>query len=217
MLDLPIKYALFDMDGTLTETMGFWRNCINEFLKEEGVSLSEEQIRHLEKTPFEIALEEIRAMHLSPRADTVTFEDIYQILKHHYERDAVPRAGVVALLEDLKARGVKMGVATLSPYSLAMICLEKTGLLPYFSFIIGPEGYPEGKNGPRIFLDAAEKFGCEPREMHLFEDSLYSIETAVAMGIPVVGTSDKYQAHNRERIIDVSVAFFDEGFTKRIK
>lgn len=217
MLDLPVKYALFDMDGTLTDTMCFWRNCINEFLKDEGVSLNEEQIRHLERTPFEIALEEIRAMHLSPRADRVTFDDIYDILKRHYERDAVVRAGVVSLLEEFKARGVKMGVATLSPSRLAAVCLRVTGLIDYFSFVIGPEGYPEGKNGPKIFLDAAEKFGCRPEEMYLFEDSLYSIQTAVAMGISVVGTADKYQAHNREKIIAASVAFFDDGFTKRIK
>ncbi len=217
MLDLPVKYALFDMDGTLTDTMWFWRYCINEFLKDEGVALTEEQIRYLEKTPFETALVEIRKLHLSPRADAMEYEDIFHILKRHYECDAVAKPGVKALLEDFKARGVKMGVATLSPSPLAMACLAVTGLLPYFSFVIGPEGYPEGKNSPKIFLDAAEKFGCEPREMHLFEDSLYSIETAVAMGIPVVGTSDKYQAHNREKIIAASVAFFDEGFTKRIK
>lgn len=215
--DLPIKYALFDMDGTLTDTMRFWRNATNEFLREEGISLSEEQVRILEKKSFYEGHRYVHSLHLSPRADTFGLSDVLRILKAHYEEEAVEKPAATALLEELRARGVKMGIATLTPSPLAEICLTKTGLRPYFDFILGGEGYPEGKSTPRIFLDAAKKFGCAPSEMYLFEDSLYSIQTARTLGMPVIGVADKYQEDERPAIMDASVAFFDAGFTRRIK
>ncbi|MBE6656559.1 MAG: HAD family phosphatase [Ruminococcaceae bacterium] len=215
--DLPIRYALFDMDGTLTDTMCFWRNATNEFLAEEGLSLSGNDVRILEKKTFYAGVEYIRSLHLSPRADTFGLHDVLRILKAHYETDAVAKPDAKTLLDSLRARGVKMGVATLTPSPLAEICLTRTGLRAYFDFILGGESYPEGKTAPRIFLDAACSFACAPKEMYLFEDSLYSIKTAVSLGIPIIGVADKYQEDERGAIIDASVAFFENGFARRVK
>ncbi len=217
MLDISIKYALFDMDGTLTDTMDYWYTCIPEYLSETGTFLTEEQQRDINSKGIADALAYVRSLGLSPSADAITKEDIARVLLRHYEEDAVAKPGVRAFLEDLRARGVKMGVATLTPEPLAQACLARTGLLPYFSFVFGGDAYPEGKTEPRIFLDAAKEFGCAPAEMVLFEDSYYSIKTARKLGIPVIGVADKYQAHERKRIMDAAVAFFDDGFTKRVK
>ena len=110
-----------------------------------------------------------------------------------------------------------MGVATLTPSHLARACLTRVGLIDHFDFILGGEDYPEGKSEPRIFLDAAKKFGCVPEEMHLFEDSLYSIRTARGMGIPVVGVYDDHQAEEKDAVIAASVAYFEDGFSRRVK
>ncbi len=217
LFDLPIRYALFDMDGTLTDTMAFWMEAADAFLRDEGVSLTEKQSSELNKLGVIEGIAFVRALHVSPRTDSFGMEDICRILKQRYENESVLKTGVGELLSALRARGVKMGVATLTPSPLARICLSQTGILSYFDFILGGEAYPEGKSAPRVFLDAAEKFGCAPREMHLFEDSLYSIKTARALGIPTVGVADKYQEEERADIINASVAFFEDGFARRVK
>jgi HAD superfamily hydrolase (TIGR01509 family) len=217
MSDISIKYALFDMDGTLTDTMDYWYTCIPEYLSKTGTFLTEEQQRAINSKGIADALAYVRSLGLSPSADAITKEDVARVLLRHYEQDAVAKPGVLAFLDGLRARGVKMGVATLTPEPLARACLARTGLLSYFSFVFGGDAYPEGKTEPRIFLDAAKEFGCAPVEMVLFEDSYYSIKTAREIGIPVVGVADKYQAHERERIMDAAIAFFDDGFTKRVK
>lgn len=217
MLDIPVKYALFDMDGTLTDTMSYWRYATDEFLQEEGLSLSEEQHELLHSKGIGQGIAYVRSLHLSSRADNYSIQDLLAILKWHYERDAVAKPCVSALLEELKARGVRMAVATLTPTPLAQICLERVSLLSYFDFILGGESYPEGKSKPRIFEDAAARFGCAPHEMLLFEDSLYSIKTALTLSIPVVGVADVFQTKERDEIMENCVAFFDDGFSVRVK
>lgn len=218
ILDLPIKYALFDMDGTLTDTMRFWRGCLNEFLFDaEGILLGEREIERLETMSFEKGIAYIRSLGISKKIDSFGIDDVLRILKAHYESEAVAKAGVRELLDELKEKDVKMAVATLTPSPLAEICLAKTGLRSYFEFVFGGESYPEGKTQPRIFLDAAKRLGCEKEEMYLFEDSLYSIKTAVSLGIPIVGVADRYQERERPAIMEASHAFFEDGFLTRIK
>lgn len=217
ILDLPVKYALFDMDGTLTDTMHFWNNIPERLLAEEGLRLTEEQSARLATLGLVAGIEYIHSLHLSPRADSFGYEDVVRILAPSYEGSPVAKPCVPTLLAELKAKGVKMGVATLTPSHLARACLTRVGLIEYFDFLLGGEDYPEGKSKPRIFLDAARLFGCAPEEMHLFEDSLYSIKTARGMGISVVGVFDAHQSKERQSIMDASVAYFEDGFSRRVK
>lgn len=217
ILDFPVKYALFDMDGTLTDTMPFWKGIPQRLLAAEGLSISKEQEATLETLGLERGIEYIHSLHLSPRADSFGYEDVVRILTPSYEGDPVAKPAVDLLLKELKASGARMGVATLTPSHLARTCLTRTGLIDYFDFILGGEDYPEGKSSPRIFLDAAKKFGCAPTEMHLFEDSFYSIKTARELGIPVVGVADESKQKEREEIMENAIAFFEDGFSRRIK
>lgn len=217
ILDFPVRYALFDMDGTLTDTMHFWQDIPKRLLADEGLSITAEQEATLETLGLQKGIEYIRSLHLSPKADRFGYEDVVRILTPCYSGDPKAKPAVELLLKELKASGTKMGVATLTPSHLARICLSRTGLIDHFDFILGGEDYPEGKNTPRIFLDAAEKFGCAPDEMHLFEDSFYSVRTAREIGIPVVGVADAFKAKDRALMLEASVAFFDDGFLHRVK
>ena len=217
ILDLPIRYALFDMDGTLTDTMPFWHGIPQKLLAAEGLSITAEQEATLATLGLVKGIEYIRSLHLSPKADRFGEEDVVRILLSYYETGAVAKPSVELLLRELRARGTKMGVATLSPTVVAHVCLSKTGLIDYFDFILGGVDYPEGKSSPRIFLDAAKKFGCAPTDMHLFEDSFYSIKTARELGIPVVGVADESKEKERAEIMENAIAFFEDGFSRRIK
>ena len=215
LADLPIKYALFDMDGTLTDTMPFWIGLPKRLFEGEGLTLSPEEEATLETLGLVKGIEYLNSLHRTEKI--FGREDVIRLLTASYSGNPVAKPFVHALLEEFKARGVRMAVATLTPIPLAKLCLSRTGLAPYFEFILGGDDYPEGKNEPRIFWDSAEKFGCAPEEMVLFEDSYYSVKTARSIGIPVVGVADASKAKDREELIAASVAFFDDGFSRRVK
>ena len=215
LADLPIKYALFDMDGTLTDTMPFWIGLPKRLFEGEGLTLSPEEEATLETLGLVKGIEYLNSLHRTEKI--FGREDVIRLLTASYSGNPVAKPFVHALLEEFKARGVRMAVATLTPIPLAKLCLSRTGLAPYFEFILGGDDYPEGKNEPRIFWDSAEKFGCAPEEMVLFEDSYYSVKTARSIGIPVVGVADASKAKDREELLAASVAFFDDGFSRRVK
>ena len=215
LADLPIKYALFDMDGTLTDTMPFWIGLPKRLFEGEGLTLSPEEEATLETLGLVKGIEYLNSLRRTEKI--FGREDVIRLLTASYSGNPVAKPFVHALLEEFKARGVRMAVATLTPIPLAKLCLSRTGLAPYFEFILGGDDYPEGKNEPRIFWDSAEKFGCAPAEMVLFEDSYYSVKTARSIGIPVVGVADASKAKDREELLAASVAFFDDGFSRRVK
>ena len=215
LADLPIKYALFDMDGTLTDTMPFWIGLPKRLFEGEGLTLSPKEEATLEPLGLVKGIEYLNSLR---RTEKIFGRgDVIRLLTALYSGNPQAKPLVPTLLEELRARGVRMAVATLTPIPLAEICLARTGLAPYFEFILGGDDYPEGKNTPRIFLDSAEKFGCAPEEMVLFEDSYYSVKTARSIGIPVVGVADASKAKDREALLAASVAFFDDGFSRRVK
>ena len=216
MKELSVKYALFDMDGTLADTMGYWRNLAADALAARGVTLAEEHIRAIETMPFSKGVAYLKEQNV-PEIENVTREEILSVLEEHYRRDAKLKSGVREYLDFLRASGAKMAVATLTPRAQALVCLESLGIADYFEFVFTGEDYPKGKSSPEIFFDAAKRFGCEATEMHLFEDSFYSMQTAHAVGIPVVAVEDAWQCSIKQDILAIADAYFEDGLTRRIK
>ena len=209
-----LPYALFDMDGTLVDSMGYWREMPLEYLAEVGIRPDSAGLRTLETAR---GYGEILAYFASVGIPA-TLSDIIRFaeerMARHYTEDVRVKPGAPALIETLKGAGCRMGIITLTPHADAAICLAATGLAPYFEFVLTPEDMTGGggKEAPGIFEEALRRFGgARPSECLLFEDSYYSIATASAMGFRVVGVEDAWAAFERDRIADSVVEYLDLG------
>ena len=197
-----LPFALFDMDGTLVDSMQYWRGAHIEGLQLAGYELTEEKKEALLKVWGYENLRDLLASWGIHKTVEQLKEEARNLLKTHYERDIVAKAGTVALLEELKRQGVKMGVLTLTPHALVDICLAKTGLAPYFSCIVTTEDNPSGtgKEAKEIFQVALDAIGCDtPSQCAIYEDSFYSIRTAKEMGFYVVGVEDIWQSDRQKQ------------------
>ena len=212
-----IRGAIFDMDGTLTDSMHLWQDIGARYLRSLGFTPPED----LNNTIGVMTMEEVSNLFTESYGIKKTPQEIRHeinlLLEPLYANDVLPKPGVIDLLELLKRRGVKMCVATATDKHLAEIALEKTGLIDYFSEIFTCTMVGAGKEKPIIYEKSLEHLGTEKSDTLVFEDALYAVETARAAGFVTVGVYDRFSQWSQERIREVADIYLPDYSSEYIK
>ena len=192
------KYAIFDMDGTLIDSMVFWKNLATEYLTSKGIL----------QIPADI-LEQIKPMTMSESAALFRREfgltgdveaQMNEMMEDHYRTDIPLKPGVWEYLENLHRQGVRMCVASATAEHLMESCLTRLGVREHFEFLLSCETVGAGKRSPLVYHEAARRLGAAPREIAVYEDALYAVQTAKAAGFHVVGVYDDSAAGSWQAI-----------------
>ena len=198
-----LPFAIFDMDGTLVDSMPCWYSLHGDYVRARYPDTPPHVLKDIEAA---WGFENIFAAFLR-HGIAFTREDYFSFLEermgYYYSQVVEPKPKTKALLEGLKKAGCKMGVITMTPHRGADFCLAKTGLAPYFSFVLTREDTPDGsgKEKELIFRMAMEKLGCEKAEdCAFYEDSLYAIKTAHKMGFYVRAVEDRWGEETHREI-----------------
>lgn len=177
------NFAIFDMDGTLVDSMGFWNRLADEYLAKFGLSglspaLKEESIA---LTMLESAQLFIREFGIPGTPEQIA-SDINALMEEHYRTDVPLKPGAADFLARLRDAGVKMCIASSTNPVLIDICLRRLGVRDCFEFLLSCEEVGEGKNRPTVYLEAARRLGGTPENTVIFEDILVAAQTAKAAG-----------------------------------
>lgn len=186
-----MKYAIFDMDGTLLDSMWVWENVDSELLAKHGqldTADIREQIKALSTKDSVKRLKEMFS--LAPSEDEL-LADIAEMCRGKYADEVVMKPYTLEYLQKLKANNVRMCIATASITESVVSAFTRLGILDYFEFIVTADDVKTGKEDPEIFLLCAEKFGAEPHEIVVFDDAVHAIRTAKSAGFKVVGVFDE--------------------------
>ena len=185
------RFAIFDMDGTLVDSMLYWRNLASEFLERKGVQTVSpdilERIRPMTMTDSAALF--IQEYGLSGTAESVAAE-MNAMMDEHYRKDIPLKSGVQEYLEALRRKGVTMCVASATAEELKAACLSRLGVAQHFSFLLSCETVGIGKNRPDVYLESAKQLGAEPAEIAVYEDALYAAETARQAGFYTIAVQD---------------------------
>lgn len=114
------------------------------------------------------------------------------MIENHYKTRVDAKFGVLEFLKQMKARGVKMCVASATEPKYIKYVLERCSLDGFFEFIISCTEVGVGKEKPDVFLKALERLGGNLSEACVFEDSFVALETAKNAGFMTVGIYDKH-------------------------
>lgn len=187
------QYAIWDMDGTLVDSMGFWKSLAVDFLKRKGVETIPVDLLKSTRTMTmtESAALFIKAFKLSGTPENVA-EEMNGVMERHYREDIELKKGIKKYLMDLHKKGVSMCVASATAENLMKECLKRLDVINLFDFCISCEAVVAGKNRPHIFLEAARRFGAFPEEVTVYEDAIYAVKTAKVAGFYVVGVYDEH-------------------------
>lgn len=185
-MDKP--FAIFDMDGTLVDSMVYWQRLGQEYLASRGVTEGVDQVLERIKamTMVESSALFIDTFGLQGTPESVEAE-MNAVMDEHYRSDIPLKPGAAEYLTALKERGTRMCVATATPEPLARACLERLGVLEDFRFLLSCDEVGAGKDRPDVFLEAARRMGAAPAETAAFEDALFAVQTAKSAGFYTVG------------------------------
>lgn len=198
------KFAIFDLDGTLVDSMGYWKNLSVEYLTLMGVK----------EIPADI-LERIKPMTVKESAALFVSEfsldatpqqvaaEIAGIMSRHYIEDIPIKPGVAAYLEKLAAKGVKMCVASATVEPLVDACLERLGIRQFFEFTISCDTVGAGKKSPLVYQRAAELLGAGAEETVVYEDAFFAARTAKDAGFEVCAVYDRISHDGWEELREI--------------
>lgn len=185
-----IKGAVFDVDGTLLDSMEIWKSLPAKYLKSKGMTAKENLNDRLYKMSLEEGAKFLKDNYLPNLSEGEICDGFTQMLKDFYVAEARSKKGAGQLLEYLRQNGIKMAVATAGVKEYAEIALKREGLLDYFEKIFTCTQVGRGKDCPLIYQRAADFLKTAPSETLVFEDAPYAVKTARDAGFITVGVFD---------------------------
>lgn len=195
-----IKGAIFDLDGTLLDSMDVWNDVDRTFFARRGREVPEDFIMAITPLGFEAAAAyTVKRFHLGEKEEDIIAE-WYELAREAYAEKVVLKPFAKEYLDILRKRNVRMAAATASDISLFGPCLAHNEILDYFDTIVTVRDVKRGKGFPDIYNLAAERIGLSAGECAVFEDILKGIEGAKAGGFLAVGMEEKHSAYEKEKI-----------------
>ena len=202
-------YAIFDMDGTLLDSMKVWKNLGRNYLELIGIRPPEDLEEHLATMSM---LEGAEYFHreLGVKA---TPQEIIRGLNRQIEdayRETLPlKKGVREYLSYLQEQGVKMGVLTATPSYMAKLAFDRLNIGKYFEFVMDCEEAGGGKTEPGCYMEATRRLGGKPWETTEYEDADFALETAKKAGFYTVGIFDETMADRRAYLQELCDRYVD--------
>ena len=212
--NVKIKGAIFDMDGTLVNSLMwwdvFWSNLGKKFLNNSSFKPSEDDDRKVRTMIFSDCMEYIQKTYSIPATLQQLLDYAHEDIERFYVEDVMCKEGAVELLENLKSKGIKLCVASATRLDHVMRCLDNLDLTKYFEAVLSCADIGKGKDKPDIYLLALDKLGLKADEACVFEDSYVALETSKSIGCKTVGIFDNYN-FGQDRLKYASVYYVAEG------
>ncbi len=211
----PFRYALFDVDGTLIDSMRYWQWAGFEHFAAKGYTLPPRETipdgtftTNIYKN-FEI----LSSMADIPPEEAGDLNTYIPVIARHYEEDITSlRPGVKESLLAMKESGVALGIFSASFVQPITKMMKRFEVFSLFDFAITAESFPKGKRNPAMFRAAVSAFGegVTPEEVVLFEDAFYSIDMGRSLGMRIVGIEDASEGRKNE-VRNASEIYFEGG------
>jgi len=204
-----MKYAIFDLDGTLIDSMWVWENIDSEFLKIHGEVAPEGIRERLRTLSVRQSSELLKSeLNLSQSVEDIMAE-IAMLGEDKYKNDVQLKPFVLETLNNFKKNNVKMCIATASVRKNVISVMTRLNLLDYFDFIITCDDIKTGKENPEIYNLCLEKFGANINDIVIFEDSYHAIKTAKKAGFKVIGVYDKSSENDILKIKEICYIYIE--------
>ena len=216
---MKMQGAIFDMDGTLVDSLSFWdcfwRDMGKRYFNDPDFKMDAEHFdTHVRTMIFSHAISYLHGYLKIPCSPEEFDEFAAAYVNRFYGTVVTPKAGAKELLSALRERGVRICLASATDRRYLSVALENCGLAEFFTpeTILSCSDIGVGKERPDVFLAAAKVMGTPLSETAVFEDSALALETAKGAGFITVGVYDAHQL-SQNRLMAASDIYLGEGKT----
>lgn len=193
-----IDAVIFDLDGSLVDSMWIWRKIDIEYLGRFGISLPENLQAEIEGMSFSETAEFFKVRFQIPDSLQKIKDDWNAMAWDKYSHEVPLKEGADAFLKYCKKQGILLGIATSNSRELVENVVGVHGLQDYFSCIMTGCDVAKGKPAPDIYLAVAKELGVEPERCLVFEDIIPGIQAGKSAGMRVCAVEDEYSLAQKE-------------------
>lgn len=213
---MRLQSAIFDMDGTLLDSMHVWREIGPRMLRARGITPAPDLGARLKPMTAWQGAAYCKEEYRLPETVEEVYAQIEAQVRHFYENEVTAKPGVKNLLSLLKIEGVWMYVATATDRHLAESALRHAGIRDYFRGIVTSAETGVGKDvSPEIYERAMRRLRSNKKDTVIFEDALHAVRTAKAGGFRVAAVYDPSAEEDQAEIrslADYYIRSFEEMF-----
>lgn len=210
-----IQAVIFDLDGTLVDSMWMWREIDIQYLGRYGIQLPETLQAEIEGMSFtETAVYFKETFHIPQTIEEIK-QDWYEMAYEKYAHEVPLKAGALELLKFLYGKGIRTGIATSNGIRLVEAVMESNGLGKYIQVVRTACDVAKGKPAPDIYLKVAEDLGVDSENCLVFEDVPMGILAGKNAGMPVCAVEDSHsrnQIEEKRRFADYYINSFHDIF-----
>lgn len=208
-----IKAVIFDLDGSLVDSMWIWKDIDKEYLGRFGIELPKKLQAEIEGMSFSETAVYFKERFLIPDSLEQMKKDWNQMAWDKYMHEVMLKPGADRLLKYCINKGIKLGIATSNSRPLVEAVAQARGFGKDFDCIMTACEVEKGKPAPDIYLAVASKLGIHPSQCLVFEDITAGIMAGKNAGMRVCAVEDDYslyQTQEKKELADYYIRDYHE-------
>ncbi|MGN0393759.1 MAG: HAD family hydrolase [Coprococcus sp.] len=189
-----ISGVIFDVDGTLLDSMPMWEHAGEIYLSKTGITPEPNLGDKLFTMTMCEGAEYIKSTYNLDLSVNEIISGINDTISHFYKEEVQPKIGAIELIETLKLHNIPMTIATATDICHIEAAFNRLGIMDCFTKINTCSDMGMGKDTPDIYIDCAKAMNSDIENTWVFEDAYHAAMTAYKSGFKVVGIYDKSSA-----------------------
>lgn len=191
---------IFDMDGTILNSMPMWATIASDYLDSYNISHDDGVNKLIEAYTLENAAKYFIELGLDKTVDEI-IKDIYDFSLNKYKYEIPAKPGMTDLLKKFHENGETIILLSASPVQCAKEAFKRLDILKYFDRLFSCQDFETDKTVPETFINVAASLGFKPEECIVYEDALYSILSAKKAGCKTAAVYDDFAKNEWAEIL----------------